>query len=97
MFSLCVPRKRWSGRTQAGVSHLCKTHIPEGISPLYRKYATLCAPCNLPPSLKRPYPSPFFVACHNQQSFVTSTFSMNRSLTLCLLISTHLTLSPRIG
>lgn len=29
--SVCVPRKRWSGFTQAGLSHLWQTNIPSGI------------------------------------------------------------------
>ncbi|KKK41544.1 hypothetical protein LCGC14_2665830, partial [marine sediment metagenome] len=57
ILSLCVPKNRWSERIQALLSHLCKTCILIGISPLDNCQASLWADTALPLYQISPYPS----------------------------------------
>lgn len=78
--SLSVPRKRWSGRTQPGLSQLCRTSRPGGTGPLTNSHATLCAKKSLCPKPMRPYPSLILQASHSQQQGVLATLDQNRSI-----------------
>lgn len=48
MFSACVPKNKWSGLMHFGLSHLCKTFIPSGISDRNAIQETRCAHRDLP-------------------------------------------------
>ena len=75
------PKKRWSGFTQAGTSHLCSTHSPGGIGPLWSSHDTLWASLfRLWPTENIPYPPCLKGPSHNQHGPVLSTFVLNRSI-----------------
>lgn len=68
MLSLYDPRKRCEGRTHARLSHLWRTHVPDGIGPTFTCHETLCAKCGCPvASAMFPYPLFAIYPLHIQQ------------------------------
>jgi hypothetical protein len=77
VFSLAVPRNKWSGRTHFLVSHLCRTHLSCGMGPLCRIHEALCAAISFSRK-KNPYPCCLFEApVHNQQPSLFDTLLQN--------------------
>src|SRR5260221_4987664 len=62
-----LPRNKWSGRTQQGVSQQWQTHLISGIGPLKATYETRCANIRSPSISISPYPPLFSASIHNQQ------------------------------
>ncbi len=67
-----VPRNRCSGFTQHGLSHLCKTQRPNGISPRCNAQDSLCAPLSRPLRRALPYPFRSTAPSHNQHPLMGS-------------------------
>ena len=71
LLSCWVPRNRWFGFTQGGLSQRCKTLSPGGIAPFASTQATRCARLRKPFGdchLSRPYPNASQRPNHRQQS-----------------------------
>lgn len=80
VLSLWVPRKRWAGFTQPGLSHRCSTKSPGGISPLENSQETRCDRSGtLWADIMCPYPFLSRDPVHSQQPGPLDTFSQNRS------------------
>lgn len=86
--SACVPRNRWPGFTQDGLSQWWQTNSPSGIGPLVNcqetrwAYISLRVPSVLDPALKAPYPVLNFPVCHSQQPVPVETLLQNLAIAL---------------
>lgn len=104
ILSNCVPAKRWSGLTQARLSHLWHTFIPSGIGPLKcskdKRDATTFLDRPFGPTERTPYPSGVITPVHLQHVSDFSIFAKNLSstgTTKCLLQSKEQNFpSPRL-
>lgn len=80
LLSARVPRKRWSGRTQRGMSQRCSTQSPAGTGPLTSSHATRWAALRLDVATENaPYPFSTMAPRQSQHPSVCSTFGQNRS------------------
>src|SRR6185369_7751368 len=79
LLSLAVPRNKWSGFTQGGLSQRWQTKSPSGIGPYARNQETRCAP--IPPPVRDtcPYPLLNKAPRQSQQPSDLSTLDQNRS------------------
>lgn len=79
LLSRTVPRKRWSGRIQGGLSQWWSTHSPSGIAPRASVHAYRCARQFLPFRRISPYPRALTAPVQTQHpSGDTVTFGQNR-------------------
>lgn len=77
--SPCVPTRRWSGRTHAGLSQWCLTIAALGMAPFSCSNAQRWAGVVRPSNQNTPYPSDM-AAVHSQHPDPLDTFDQNRSL-----------------
>lgn len=94
-FARCVPRKRWSGRTQSGLSQVWQTFKPSGIGPCVKNHAIRLArfvvgsPWRIAkarPHVTWAYPCTFPLV-HIQQVGVLFTFAQNSRFGVFMLRS----------
>lgn len=81
-FSACVPRNRWAGFTQGGLSQTWQTAMPLGIGPFTSSQESRWArinPTSRPPLCNTPYPPWVCAPCHSQHSSDLTTFAQRRS------------------
>lgn len=85
LLSSLVPRNKWDGLTHFRLSHLCRTHIPSGISPTISVYATLWATIIrfLSGSQNEPYPLASLPAVHSQHSSTDETDTFDQNILQC--------------
>lgn len=96
VLSRLVPRNRWSGRTQGGLSHRWSTHRPTDIGPFAISHERRCAEMFLgrkvaEPRVKMPYPRRALAPRHSQHPSPLMTFAQNLSSIVVLCTS------PMIG